>query len=180
MSLIILGVVGNKNTGKSTFISKCSKLLSNMGYKVAIIKFSHSRFTLDPQNKDTLLFRDSEAEKFIFTSPYEQVTYQKVQERKIGEEIFLEGGKDVDIIFCESYPNNLKNIPLIFTISDYEDYLKIKTRYKDQKPIFITGTLHKISKNSLDNIPVLKIDLINHQTEIIRKILTIRALNSNS
>ena len=179
MNQIIIGVVGNKNTGKSTFISKCSKLLTQLGYKVAIIKFSHSRFTHDPQNKDTLLFRDSKAEKFIFTSPYEQVRYQKVQERKIGSEIFLEVGKDVDIVFCESYPNNQENIPLIFTISDYKDYLEIRKRYKDQKPIFITGILHKISKNSLDNIPVLKIDLINHQHEITKKILTIRALNSD-
>ena len=139
MNQTLIGVVGSKNSGKSTFISKCSKFLRDEGYKIAIIKFSHSQFTLDPKNKDSLLFRDSQAEKFVFVSPFEQVTYQKLQERKKPKEILSEIEVEVDIVFCESYPNSSKQIPLIFTAKDVNDYLETKTRYKDQKPLFVTG-----------------------------------------
>jgi molybdopterin-guanine dinucleotide biosynthesis protein MobB len=170
MDQIVVGVVGSKNSGKSTFISKCSTLLSNLGQKVAIIKFSHSKFTIDPQTKDSLLFHDSQAIKYIFSGPFEQVTYQKVQKRGNPQELLLTIGRDIDIVFCESYPNDSPIIPLIFTIKNYNDYLETKNRYKDQKPIFITGKDLEVVNDQIENVPVLSIDQKAHRSEIKQKI----------
>ena len=180
MNQILIGVVGSKNTGKSTFISKCCKFLTDEGYKIAIIKFSHSQFTLDPKNKDSLLFRGSQAKTFVFAGPFEQVTYQKLQDRKTSQEILSEIEIDVDIVFCESYPSESKQIPLIFTIKDINDYLETKKRYNRQKPIFITGNTNNVSSDLLDDIPVLDFDQIHHQTEIARLILSMKDQNVDS
>ncbi len=145
--------------------------MNQHGLKVAIIKFSHSEFTIDPQHKDSLLFRDSKAQRFTFLGPFEQVTYQRVQERRKPKELFQWIGPNIDVILCESYPRNSPKIPLIFAIKDHNDYLETKKRYNNQIPIFITGKTKNISHNHIESIPILSINQDEQKRKIRNLIL---------
>ncbi|MHA2306346.1 MAG: molybdopterin-guanine dinucleotide biosynthesis protein B, partial [Candidatus Hodarchaeales archaeon] len=81
MKKYLVGIVGNKNTGKTTSTRNLTDIFFTAGYKVAIIKFSHHKFDLDPSHKDSAKLRNSKAAVIISNTPYETVIYQPREER---------------------------------------------------------------------------------------------------
>ncbi len=59
----IVGVIGTKNTGKTTLVTKIVQELTNRDYKVATIKHTHHDFDLE--GKDTWKHREAGAELVV-------------------------------------------------------------------------------------------------------------------
>lgn len=66
--LRVLGVVGYKDSGKTTLVRALARELVDRGHKVAIVKHTHHR--LDPPGKDTAVLGDIAAQVGI-VSPYD-------------------------------------------------------------------------------------------------------------
>jgi len=168
---IVIGIIGSRNTGKSSFTVACINALSLLGKKVAIIKFSHSRYSFEPDTKDSAIFHKTQARDIIFTSPDETVLYKKTTKRLSLKYLQKFISSDIDIILCESYPNHFPVIPSIFTINSKEDYNDTKMRYKAFSPFFITGIYTDTHTGDLDGIPVLKISNKTDEPKITKFIL---------
>ena len=171
MCPIIIGIIGSRNTGKSSFTLACINALSLLGKEVAIIKFSHSRYSFEPDTKDSAIFHKTQARDIIFTSPDETVLYKKTTKRLSLKYLQKFISSDIDIILCESYPNHFPVIPSIFTINSKEDYNDTKMRYKAFSPFFITGIYTDTHTGDLDGIPVLKISNKTDEPKITELIL---------
>ncbi|WP_455140777.1 molybdopterin-guanine dinucleotide biosynthesis protein B [Candidatus Hodarchaeum mangrovi] len=156
MDLRTLGIVGSRNSGKTTAIIELSNILTQYNLKFAIIKFMHHRYDFDLDKKDSKIFKVTNAKIIISASPFETVIYKPQKSRtnlKILKE-FLPS--DLEILLCESYPaDESEKIPLIYSCFDKDDYLSTKIRYFNQKPLFITGKIADSTLNSLDNLPIL-------------------------
>ncbi|MHA1975558.1 MAG: molybdopterin-guanine dinucleotide biosynthesis protein B [Candidatus Hodarchaeales archaeon] len=137
MNPLLIGIVGSRNTGKTTFTLDCCKLLDEIGKTVLVIKFSSSHYSIDPDGKDSALFRTSNINTVIFSSPFETVTYQKVTSRSSLDEIRKLIPDDIDIVLCESYPSTYPKIPLIYVVRSDTDFEETKLRYSLQEPIFV-------------------------------------------
>ncbi len=177
MCPLLLGIVGSKNTGKSTFVVEASKALSLKGKKVAIIKFSHSHYSFEPNTKDSAIFHESSATDVIFTSPFETVMYKKTENRLNIKNLKKFISKEIDIILCESYPSNFPVIPSIYTIKSKIDYEETKVRYKDFTPFLLTGIYADNHTGVLDGKPVLKITDKTDASRIMKLILNQEEIN---
>ena len=157
----LLGVVGSRNTGKTTTVRIIANALSEIGLNIAIIKFSHHKFTSHPPNKDSTVLRDTKAKIVVSATPYEIVYYERLEKRHEIPELLRminKNGNSIDLIICESYPANYPQIPLIFTCKSEEDYQETKKRYNTQKPLFITGLITQSDISMIEGIPVLLLE----------------------
>ena len=177
MSPLLLGIVGSKNTGKSTFAVEASKALTLTGKKVAIIKFSHSHYSFEPNTKDSAIFHESSAKDIIYTSPFETVLYKKTESRLDIKNLKKFISKEIDIILCESYPSNFPVIPSIYTIKSKTDFEETKVRYKDFTPFLLTGIYADNHTGVLDEIPILKITDKTDASRILALILNQEKMN---
>jgi len=168
---LLIGIIGGRNTGKSTLTVACGNALSLLGKNVAIIKFSHSQYSLEPNTKDSAIFHKTTAKEIIFTSPYETVLYKKTTKRLSLKFLKKFISNDIDIILCESYPSNFPTIPVIFTIKNMNDYNETKTRYKSFRPFFLTGIYADTHTGVLDGVPLLKISNKTDEAKIVKLIL---------
>jgi molybdopterin-guanine dinucleotide biosynthesis protein B len=66
--LRVLGIVGYKDSGKTTLVRLLAQELIDRGHQVAVVKHTHHR--LDPPGKDTAVLRDVAAQVGV-VSPYE-------------------------------------------------------------------------------------------------------------
>ncbi len=171
MSPLVIGIIGSRNTGKSTFTVACSNALSLLGKNVAIIKFSHSHYSFEPDTKDSAIFHETLAKNIIFTSPYETVLYKKTNKRLSLKYLRKFISNDIDIVLCESYPNSFPAIPSIFTIKSKTDYNETKIRYKAFRPFIVTGIYTDTHTGVLDGVPLLKISNKTDEPKITKLIL---------
>lgn len=172
----IVGIVGYRNTGKTTTTANLTDTFVIEGYQVAIIKFMHHKFDLDPAHKDSALLRRTQATTIVSTSPHETVMFQQTDQQADLRTLLKYIPLDIDIVFCESYPSKLPQIPLIFVCKNAEDYYETRERFNYQKPLFITGIITNQDIDTLEDIPVLSNTVSGHlhqALEIILKVETI-------
>ncbi len=155
MEKYLVGIVGSRNTGKTTSTLNLTDIFSTAGYKVAIIKFSHHKYDLDPSHKDSAILRNSKAEVIISSTPYETVKYQPKHQREDLNSLICSIPKEVNIVFCESYPSRFPKIPLIFVCDDIQDYYETKKRFNNQKPLFLTGIISNQPIAEVERNPIL-------------------------
>ncbi|MHA2226513.1 MAG: molybdopterin-guanine dinucleotide biosynthesis protein MobB [Candidatus Hodarchaeales archaeon] len=167
----LVGIVGNKNTGKTTTTVNLTNYLINLGYKVAIIKFSHHKFSLESESKDSVILRKTNATSFIFTNPYENIIFQTSDSRTDVPTLLQHLPEEVDIVFCESYPSKFPEISLIFVCSNSNDYFETKTRFNTQRPLFITGIISENGPNTLEGVPILSNSNPTHLDKCLKLIL---------
>lgn len=166
-----VGIVGSRNSGKTTTTVNLSDVFSTAGYKVAIIKFMHHKFDLDPNHKDSATLRQTKADTIISTSPYETVLFQRASQQADLRTLLNFISDDTDVVFCESYPANFPKIPLIFVCKNTVDYYETKERFRNT-PIFITGIIANQNIDTLETTPILSniaADDLQLQLEIILK-----------
>lgn len=61
MTLPLFGVVGWKNSGKTTLVSRLIGEFSGRGYSVAALKHAHHAFDIDHEGRDSFTFREAGA-----------------------------------------------------------------------------------------------------------------------
>ena len=104
----IFGVVGWKNSGKTTLVERLIGVFLKKGLKVSTIKHSHHKFQIDKKGKDSFRHRKAGASETILASDYEWVKFSSNVPNIPGEiEFFLNQLGDVDLVLVEGYKNGL-------------------------------------------------------------------------
>jgi molybdopterin-guanine dinucleotide biosynthesis protein MobB len=155
MEKYLIGIVGSRNTGKTTSTINLVNIFSTNGYEVGIIKFSSHKFDIDPSHKDSALLRNTKADVIISSTPHETVIYQRKRQREDLNSLIKRIPEEVNIVFCESYPSDFPILPLIFVCDDVHDYYETKKRFGKQKPLFITGIISNQSILKLEHNLIL-------------------------
>jgi len=117
----IVSIVGKSSSGKTTFLEKLIRELSNRGYKVATIKHSHHSLHFDQPNKDSWRHAQAGAAATMVSSTMElQIIKPAARELTIDEAV-RQLGDDYDLILTEGFSRG--NAP------------KIEVHRKDSGPL---------------------------------------------
>ena len=104
----IFGVVGWKNSGKTTLVERLIVALLDKGITVSTIKHSHHNFQIDKKGKDSFRHREAGASETILASDVEWVKFSnKVPEIPGDLSFFLDQLGNVDLVLVEGYKNGL-------------------------------------------------------------------------
>ena len=113
--MLVIGIVGWKNSGKTRLMQKMIKYFSKKNFIVATIKHAHHNFDIDHKGTDSYLHRKSGANEIIISSSRR---WAKIEEIKNRTELSLNNLekeiKNADIVLVEGYKNeNNKKIEVI-------------------------------------------------------------------
>ena len=121
----VFGVVGWKNTGKTTLVEKITGGLVKRGYTVSTIKHAHHNFTIDQVGKDSFRHREAGASQVVVSSKklWALISEQNYDEGQIFERtlkkldpvnfVIVEGFKSEKHPKIECYLDGTLNQPLI-------------------------------------------------------------------
>ena len=129
--MIVVGIIGLKNSGKTRLIQKMIEYFSTKNLIVGTIKHAHHNFDIDKKDTDSFLHRKAGAREVIICS---SKRWAKIYERDDSEEISLDDLiikiKKADIVLVEGFKKekhkkieiirnneNLKN-PLFKSVSN--------------------------------------------------------------
>lgn len=101
MKIPVLAFVGTSNSGKTTLLTKVVSLLSQQGYRVAVVKHHHHRPQLDQPGKDTYRYAEAGAQVVVSASPEMTAFLEYRPEPPLAA--ILERITDVDIILLEGF-----------------------------------------------------------------------------
>lgn len=69
MSPPVFGVVGWKNSGKTTLMANLIKELTQRGFAISVIKHAHAKFEIDHPGRDSFKMREAGARQVTLSSP---------------------------------------------------------------------------------------------------------------
>lgn len=69
MSPPIFGVVGWKNSGKTTLMGNLIREFTNRGFSISVIKHAHEKFEIDHPGRDSFRMREAGARQVMLSSP---------------------------------------------------------------------------------------------------------------
>ena len=69
MSPPVFGVVGWKNSGKTTLVANLIREFANRGFTISVIKHAHEKFEIDHPGRDSFKMREAGARQVILSSP---------------------------------------------------------------------------------------------------------------
>jgi molybdopterin-guanine dinucleotide biosynthesis protein B len=101
----VIGIVGWKNSGKTTLVVELVRLLTGRGLKVGTIKHAHHSFDIDQPGKDSYRHREAGASDVIVASG---ARWAQVHELRGGAEPELADllpriSPDTDIVLVEGF-----------------------------------------------------------------------------
>ena len=108
-----IAVIGSKNSGKTTLVSKLVNYFSSQSIKVGVIKHAHHSFEIDHPNTDSYKIRKSGAYKTTIISDKRLAFIEeRVNENEIDLNSLMDMNKGCDVIILEGFKKR-KEIPKI-------------------------------------------------------------------
>ena len=151
-----IGVIGWKNSGKTTLISKLVNYFSSLNLKVGVIKHAHHSFDIDHPNTDSYKIRKSGAFKTTIVSNKRlAVIEERADDNEIDLKSIIDMNKDCQILILEGFKKN-NDIPKIevFLKKNNKEYL-----YKNVEKVNLLVTdddkSHPLKVLSHDQIPLI-------------------------
>jgi molybdopterin-guanine dinucleotide biosynthesis protein B len=100
----IFGVVGWKNSGKTTLVSRLIAELTRRGFKVAAVKHAHHGFDVDQPGRDSFRFREAGAREVAVVSGRRvAIMHELRDEEEPPLEAVLERLSGSDLILVEGF-----------------------------------------------------------------------------
>tara|TARA_X000000950_G_scaffold44060_1_gene49725 strand:- start:4744 stop:5229 length:486 start_codon:yes stop_codon:yes gene_type:complete len=151
-----IGVIGWKNSGKTTLVSKLVNYFSSLNLKVGVIKHAHHSFDIDHPNTDSYKIRKSGAFKTTIVSNKRlAVIEERADDNEIDLKSIIDMNKDCQILILEGFKKN-NDIPKIevFLKKNKKEYL-----YKNVEKVNLLVTdddkSHPLKVLSHDQIPLI-------------------------
>lgn len=102
--MIVFGIAGWSNSGKTTLIEKVIPCLTRRGLRVAVIKHAHHGFDLDRPGKDSFRHREAGATQVLMLSSQRWVLMNELRdEAEPSLEAQLEMLADNDVVLIEGF-----------------------------------------------------------------------------
>ena len=124
--MLICGIVGWKNSGKTYFAQKLINYFNSKNFKVASIKHAHHEFDIDKPNTDSDLHRKAGSQEILVSSSKRWVKIVELRgakERKLSD--LLNELDSPDIVIIEGFKNE-SHPKLEIIKEDTKDYLFTK------------------------------------------------------
>ncbi len=104
MTAPVFGVIGWKNSGKTTLMVRLVEEFSRRGYSVSAVKHAHHSFDIDHPGRDSYLFREAGARQVALASPKRWAVMHELrdEEEPRFKEILSHIGP-CDLILVEGY-----------------------------------------------------------------------------
>ncbi len=151
-----IGVIGWKNSGKTTLVSKLVDYFSSLNLKVGVIKHAHHSFDIDHPNTDSYKIRKSGAYKTTIVSNKRLAFIEeRADDNEIDLKSIIDMNKDCQILILEGFKKN-KDIPKIevFLKKNKKEHL-----YKNVEKVKLLVTdddkSHPLKVLSHDQIPLI-------------------------
>ena len=151
-----IGVIGWKNSGKTTLVSKLVNYFSSLNLKVGVIKHAHHSFDIDHPNTDSYKIRKSGAYKTtIISNKRLAFIEERTDDNEIDLKSIIDMNKDCQILILEGFKKN-NDIPKIevFLKKNKKEYL-----YKNVEKVKLLVTdddkSHPLKVLSHDQIPLI-------------------------
>lgn len=99
--MIVFGIAGWSNSGKTTLIEKVIPRLTGRGLRVAVIKHAHHGFDLDRPGKDSFRHREAGATQVLMLSSQRWVLMNELRdeaEPSLESQLDMLAGNDVVLI----------------------------------------------------------------------------------
>ena len=161
--MLICGIVGWKNSGKTYFAQKLINYFNSKNFKVASIKHAHHEFDIDKPNTDSYLHRKAGSQEILVSSSKRWVKIVELrgaEERKLSD--LLNELDSPDIVIIEGFKNE-SHPKLEIIKEDTKDYLFTRLNtitgiVSDKK---IDTLIPQFKKENIDS--VVKHILNNHK-----------------
>ncbi|GAB1269278.1 molybdopterin-guanine dinucleotide biosynthesis protein B [Aurantivibrio infirmus] len=164
----VFGIIGWKNSGKTTLISKIISELSERNLSVATIKHAHHEFDIDHPGKDSFQHRQAGANQVLVASHRRWALMHEIEdnEKEPSLACLLSKLDPVDIVIVEGFKlsdhpklvvvrqqNNLEPLPdqaqpIVAIATDAQIN---KQDYNCNGPVFSLGDVSSICDFILDN-----------------------------
>ena len=151
-----IGVIGWKNSGKTTLVSKLVDYFSSLNLKVGVIKHAHHSFDIDHPNTDSYKIRKSGAYKTTIVSNKRLAFIEeRADDNEIDLKSIIDMNKDCQILILEGFKKS-NDIPKIevFLKKNKKEYL-----YKNIEKVKLLVTdddkSHPLKVLSHDQIPLI-------------------------
>jgi molybdopterin-guanine dinucleotide biosynthesis protein B len=103
----IFGIVGWKNSGKTTLVEKLVAHIIGRGYSVSTIKHAHHNFDIDHEGRDSFRHREAGASEVLISSPKRFALMHEVRnEDEYSLNDLLPRLKPVDLIIVEGFKSD--------------------------------------------------------------------------
>lgn len=103
MDIPIITVIAKSGSGKTTFLEKLIRTLTNRGYRLATVKHhSHSGFEVDQPGKDSWRHAKAGSRHVIIAAPDKIASYRLLDHELTLDEVVREVS-GVDLILVEGY-----------------------------------------------------------------------------
>ncbi|RLI74885.1 molybdopterin-guanine dinucleotide biosynthesis protein B [Archaeoglobales archaeon] len=121
---MILSVVGDSKSGKTTIVTKLVSTLKSKGLRVAVVKHTHG-FEIDKEGKDSWKIYESGADVII--SSKDKLALIRRQDKEDFDEICYRYLRDYDVVITEGFNDAGKDrIVVLNSKSNLERYKKGK------------------------------------------------------
>ena len=101
----VMGIVGWKNSGKTTLVVELVRILTGKGYRVSTIKHAHHTFDIDQPGKDSYRHREAGATDVIVASGarWAQVHELRGETEPELDDLLPRISPDIDIVLVEGF-----------------------------------------------------------------------------
>ena len=101
----VMGIVGWKNSGKTTLVVELVRILTGKGFKVATVKHAHHNFDIDQPGKDSYRHREAGATDVIVASGarWAQVHELRGAPEPELDDLLPKVSADIDIVLVEGF-----------------------------------------------------------------------------
>ena len=164
--MIVIAVIGSKNSGKTTTIEALVKGLTKRGYRVATVKHvSEPNFTIDVKGKDTWRHAQAGAQTVVVVAPKELGIIRKTDTTKLSlQKIIRNCQSNTDIVILEGFRNLIEHKPTVLKIVAIKTFEEAVEASKRFKPIIaFTGSAALTAKRL--GIPV--VDVLEESEKLV-------------
>ncbi len=163
----VFGVVGWKNSGKTTLVESLISTFLQKGLSVSTIKHSHHNFQIDKKGKDSFRHRAAGAVETILASDLEWVKFSNKTPKKTSElDFYLNQLDDVDLVLVEGYK------------AGFHKKIEVFDEKSGKSPIFLKDStvcaVALAGQRLKTGLPVFDRNEINVISEFIIKFLKIK------
>ncbi len=100
----IFGVIGWKNSGKTTLMANLIREFANRGFAVSVIKHAHEKFEIDHPGRDSFKMREAGARQVMLSSPRRFAVMRELGDApEMAFEDLLPYAGPCDLILVEGY-----------------------------------------------------------------------------
>lgn len=169
MSKPVFGVVGWKNSGKTTLTSRLVRELTQRGYAVSVIKHAHESFDIDHPGRDSFRIREAGACEVMLSSPRRFALMRELGDApEMTLEDLLGHAGSCDVVLVEGYKR--------------DDYPKIEIRRdgaRSREPLStefpgVVAIASDRPKDEQESLPVFQVDDIGAIAAFVIELVGLR------